>query len=90
MTDGVSNIFIAIFEGRACLEAWERLDGVIEVGVSKVVGYFDEEFFGAHRSTIKYRSTLNSLIFTMIFRLKLLEFKKGWTIHKRGSLDDFG
>lgn len=86
MTNGVSNIFIAIFEGRACLEAWERLDGVIEVSVSKVVGYFDEEFFRAHRSTIKYRSTLNSLIFTMIFRLKLYEFKKGGLFTKEASL----
>jgi|JI6StandDraft_1071083.scaffolds.fasta_scaffold663461_2 hypothetical protein len=60
MADGLPDIFFAIFKGRAGLETGEGLDGVVEVGVAKVVWYFEEEFLRAHRSTIKYRFALNN------------------------------
>lgn len=48
MPDRISNIFLSIFEGWAGLQSWEGFNGIIEVGVTFIMGNSEVKLLGAH------------------------------------------
>ena len=52
ISDRISDVFLLVFEGGTCMQAWEGLDRVVEVGVTFIMGNSDVKFFAAHCSTI--------------------------------------
>ena len=45
VSDGVPDVFIAIFEGRASVQTWEGLNCVVEVSMAEIVGNTEVKLF---------------------------------------------